>query len=590
MTKKMPQNKILVSKDKSFGKTLLVISIGIVVLIYWRWFLPGAITFGDWFYFSNSSVSDFSANLWYSNSGFGAYIVSSAPYAPIVMLQGFLSRILHFDYAILERLVVFFPLLTLFIFSPWYLARTLGFGRIPTAVTILVFNLNCIVFLNSTVPLLCMSDAILPIVFALFIRAVRHPNTKRGLLFGFFAALQLLFEPRPFYINLFFCSLYLLYSLVTDRKNRQNFLRICKCILFSGIIVILLHSYWIVPMFFGETPGKTQTILPESYKSASGLTSLSYMSLLHALGINNPFWGRPGTLNPNNPQFLLLPIITLSFLLFRRQKRKFLFFAVCVLIFSFLVKGSNPPFAGINIWLFSHIPGFYMFRTPGKWFIPLILSYAVLAGYMINQVITLEFINNIFINLKGRFHAHPFIIKTGIFISVIVLIFIIFPVQPISTLRYSAIWKPLPIPEESFHLEDFISSQQDFFRVLWIPNVYRFGHFSSQHPAIQGYHLGQEMLSSVSTGNNFSYLGQPFSPWILRSLSVKYVIVPSVPVDFSDELYYWWGLPPEYYHRLLDKTRGFNLVDFKGNSKVYELSNYLPHIYLSTSNNIITDK
>lgn len=586
----MSKKNISVSKEKSFGKIILALSIFIVVLIYWRWLLPGAITFGDWFYFTNSSVSNFSLNLWYNSSGFGSYIINSLPFSPIVALQGFLSRFLHLDYAILERLVIFFPLVSLLIFSPWYLARTLGFGRIASATTILVFNLNSVIFLNSTVPLLCLADALLPLVFALFIRVVRHPNIKRGLIFGLIAPIQLLFETRPFYITLFFCSLYLLYSLVTDPKTRQNFRQICKCFLLSAVIIILLHSYWIVPMFFGNSPGMAQTILPESYKSASGLKSLSYMDLLHGLGIVNPYWGRPGTLNPFNPQFLFIPIILFSFLLFGRQKRKFLFFAICILIFSFLVKGSNPPFGGINIWLFLHFPGFFMFRTPGKWFIPLILSNAVLAGYMINQVITREFIDNTVNNLKRRFNVHPYIIQTSLFISMIALIFLVFPVQPVSTMRYSAIWKPQQVPEESFLLEDFINSQENFFRVLWLPTVYRFGHFSSQHPAIQGYQPGQEMLSSVSSVNNFSYLEQPISSWILRLLSVKYIIVPSVPKDYSDEIYYWWQLPPEYYHHLLDKSPGINLIDFNGTSKVYELSNLIPHIYVSSGNSIIADK
>jgi len=584
----MSKNKNSTSEKHRVNKTVLGVAVCTVVLIYWRWLLPGAITFGDWFYFTKSNICNFVPYLWNTRSALGSYVISAVPLYPIIMLQGFLCRILNLDFAILERLLVFGPLVSLFIFSPWYLARTLGFGRIATATTILVFNLNVVMFLNTTVPLLCLSDAMAPLVFALFIRTVRHPDIKRGLLYGLSVSLQILIEIRGSYITLFLCSLYLLYSIVINAKNRQDFRRICKYLLFSAIVVILLHSYWTIPLLFGKTSDMTPTILPESYKTASGLTSLSYMTLLHSVGINTPFWGRPGIFNPINPQFLFLPIIVFSFLLFGRQKRKIIFFAMSALIFSFLVKGYNPPFPGINVWLFLHFPGFFMFRTPGKWFIPLILSYAVLAGYLINQVITREFINNTFINLKRRFNAHPFIIKTGIFISVIAVIFIVFPVQPISTLRYSGIWKPLPVPKESFYFEDFINSQKKFFRVIWLPSVYRFGHFSTQHPSIHGYQLGQEMLSSVSTRNYFSYLGQPFSPWILRSLSVKYVIVPSVPADYSDEMYYWWGLPPEYYHRLLDKTPGINLVDFKGKSKVYKLTNPLAHLYISSSSNIIT--
>lgn len=42
------KNIILVKQWRRIEKTILVFAISMVILVYWRWFLPGIITWGDW--------------------------------------------------------------------------------------------------------------------------------------------------------------------------------------------------------------------------------------------------------------------------------------------------------------------------------------------------------------------------------------------------------------------------------------------------------------------------------------------------------------------------------------------------------------
>ncbi len=578
------------AKYPNLGRLSLIFAVVMVIGLYWRWLLPGAITWGDWFYLSKGCMVDLVPSLWSTGAGmgaFGAYTASSAPFYPIIILQGFICRALNLDFAVIERLIIFLPLVGFLIFSPYYLARTLGFGSIAAAAMILVFNLSSTVFLNANVALLALSDALAPLVLALFIRMVWHPNLRRGVWFGLLLALQVVIEVRGCYITLFFCVLYLIYFLVFEQQIRKALPCIIKTLFFSTVLVILLHSYWIIPLFFSKAAGSEAALLPAGYTSAEALKSLSYMTLLHSLGISLPFWGDKDIVNPAQAQFLFLPILAFSILLFGRQKKMMTFFALSALIFSFLVKGSKPPFGCINIWLFLHFPGFFMFRAPGKWYMPLLISYAALVACWVEEIILREWFVQALSYLKGRFKLREVLAKTVTVVLILAIVFIVFPVQPFSALKYSAIFQPYPVPAESALFESFFHSQNHFFRILWIPNIYRFGYFSTQHRAIMGYYLGQGILSGLRSGDPsrwsylFSYLGKSFTPKLLRLLSISYIALPDADVGHPF-IYFWLENPPQYYHDLIKATPKLVKLDYPGKSHVYEFASPLPLFYASS--------
>lgn len=572
----------------NFGIVLFLFAILMVIFLYWRWALPGVITWGDWWYNPKSALSDLSLTLWMSASGFGQEPIALGPLLPLVVLHGFLYRVFHWDPSIMQRIVFFMPLVLFLILSPWYLARTLRFGWRGIAATIIVFNLNSPTFLIAVIPTIALAAAFGPFVIARFIKLVRYPRLRESIIFGLVVAFQIVYEVRIAYVSILFCGLYLLYSIMIDPKVRCALIRISKMLLLSIMVVFLFHSYWIIQLLFEKMSGALIPLLPKGYSAVGWVRALSYATLLHNLGMQSFHWG-----SGLNPRFLLLPIVAFSVFLFCKRNRIILFFGLSVLIFSFLGKGSKPPFGELYIWLFLHFPGFSMFRVPGKWSGPLILSYAVLVGYFVEHLVSRQSVSQLNRWLVQRLNYSSRIIKIGLIVISIVIFLIVFPVQPLSTLSYSGIFDPRPVPEESNYLEGFLHSQSEFFRVLWLPGAYRFGYSSSQHPALQGVaDLDRGLLSALRSGYRkrdtyvcSSYLGRPFSLQILRLFSVKYLLVPFAPQD--DFIYYWYDMVPEYYNRLCEITPGLQYTHFKGKSRLYEVPNYLPHLYVSSISHLI---
>ncbi len=126
--KSKKENNSLSPQD-NLGKIILILAILMVISLYWRWALPGVISWGDSWCDSKSTLSSFIPGLWYNTAGFGEYMMRAVPIAPLVALHGLLSRIFHWDPSVVQRIVVYIPVVLYLIFSPWYLARTLGFGR-----------------------------------------------------------------------------------------------------------------------------------------------------------------------------------------------------------------------------------------------------------------------------------------------------------------------------------------------------------------------------------------------------------------------------------------------------------------------------
>ena len=105
-------------KERTYWETIgLVASVIIVILIYWRWFLPGAITWGDWGYYTKGSFSDIAPGLW--GGGLGGDQISGVAYAPLIIISAFLARTFDWSYSIVERVTCFFPLILYLIFSQY---------------------------------------------------------------------------------------------------------------------------------------------------------------------------------------------------------------------------------------------------------------------------------------------------------------------------------------------------------------------------------------------------------------------------------------------------------------------------------------
>jgi hypothetical protein len=575
------------SKDY-FGRIFLALSAGIVVLLYWRWLQPGVITYGDFRYLTKETLSDIFPFVWNSQWKTGAYLIFSIPLSPLLMLESLLFNLFHLNFSVLERMLVFYPFIACLIVSPLALCRVLRLNNFSTAAVILVFNLNSYMFLISGVTLMAIGAALGPLVFAAFIRILHRPGLKSAIYLALATYLQIIFDLRIFYVIFIFCILYLIYFLkVLAAGTPAGKGRIFKFLFLSLVLTVFSNSYWIIFVFFEKITRGNVSITLQGFDNPSWVISNSYSTLLHAMAIHSPFWGRFDILNGVNPHFLILTILVFSSLLLKRNQKTITFFALSSLIFSFLVKGSNHPFGFLYIWLFKYFPGFAAFRDPGKWHLPLIMSYSVMLGFLVEET------GPQLASWSRRVIVQKsFLKRTFLFAAVIAAFFAVFPINPLSTMRYQGIFKLSEVPAEYERLNSFLHGQADFYRILWLPAQYRFGYSSSQHPALNAIELANGLFSGLCSGDitkwpyKFSYLNRNFTVPALRLLSVKYIIIPAAPLGNLPQ-FYWYELPPRFYADLIKSVGGIKNINFQGEARVYEISGSLPHFYTASKGDIL---
>ena len=75
---------------------------------------------------------------------------------------------------------------------------------------------------------------------------------------------------------------------------------------------------------------------------------------------------------------MTLPLVALMPLIARRLTPEVLWLAVAALLFAYFVNTDNPPFGGIYDWMYSHVPGWNLFREGSKFLFVVGMAYAIL--------------------------------------------------------------------------------------------------------------------------------------------------------------------------------------------------------------------
>ncbi|GFP32808.1 hypothetical protein HKBW3S42_01116, partial [Candidatus Hakubella thermalkaliphila] len=242
-----------------------------------------------------------------------------------------------------------------------------------------------------------------------------------------------------------------------------------------------------------------------------------------------------------------------------------------------------PPLPDLYRWLYENFPGFNLFRYADKFYLIIALSYSVLIGYTTNAF---------FERLKEQHR------NAAAHILLIVVCFLaLWNAKPLLTKEIGTLFVPQTIPEDYLVLKDYVYEQGEYFRTLWVPGGHRFGFFNFNHPALstvtqiqsswRQYMPTEKSKRYTSVEEQIvSILEQPYSNFLLDSASVKYIILPSDPLD---EIYRYYG-SRDYFKSSLEKVPYFERVDI-GTKEVliYNNDGYKPRIYIPSSALYISD-
>lgn len=511
----------------------------VLFVVFRGWFGLAPLSAGDWsFHFPEEIAHFFMWPLaWRFEfhgglGGSGLFLAGLETY--------FLATARFFPWIISERVFWYIPFLLVGTFASIFLVKTM----FPKC---WFWLLTPIIFLTNTYILLitgggqmgvAMAYAVAPLVLAQFVRLVHKPTFRRAIVTGLALSLIILFDPRITYVILLGV---LLYWVMTPRS--VGFLII------PFILAVLIHAFWLLPLVvFHVNPIES---LGSAFNSIASVKFFSFADFSHALSLLHPNWPQNlfGKTSFLQPEFLLIPILAFSSLLFMSQRsdnrKTVTFFALVAISGVFLSKGANPPAGGIYLWLFAHVPFFNVFRDPTKFYLLTALAYSMLIPVALDRI--------------GKKKA---------FISIVFVLFWLVTIRQAVTGQLGGTFTTHTVPSEYEVLKNIIN-QPDYFRTFWVPSIQRYGFSTFMHPAID----------AATVHNTGTPSAMQLSRW-----GVKYVILPydSQGEIFLDDRKYSEEIRNRF-QKALDMNPNFVKKIIPGISpklSVYETRDFNDHLWL----------
>lgn len=554
--------------------------------IYFRWLNFHLFSSSDYPVELNATFSSgFSWPVWIHNQGLGG--VDTVLWRPIFSLwPSMFHLITGSSFFVYDKFFVLWPWIVLSALAPYYFVRYVVGSRIAGVIGALVFGLNTYFLAINTqghIPLsIACGFGALGILF--YLKSMDEPRWLHSLLAVLFLQLCGLFDFRFLYITIFIIlGHFILFELRFKELGEKALWRKISHLSVILGLTVALNVYWVIVFF---TTGATSEV------TGRALFGGQFWSLPDALALHHPFW------NGHEPVWFqkvavpvydwLIPITATLGLILGRKRAKILFFGVVALVGVLLTKQTDQPFPWLYPFLNAHFPGFGAYREATKFYYPIILGYSVLIGYA--GLWTWQWITT---SRKNYIFRYAPVIPV-----VAVLAVLLYNSVPLVSGSIKSMFIPRQVPAEYQQANQFISSQQDTFRVLWLPAASRWASYSESHPSVNAVELSQKDWVSLLTSNAMqtqtnienqvlSVVNQPNADSLLAQANIRYVIVPIQDDQIEKGFYDDYGKNSQDYIHTLDHTSYLKRVPLPSNRiAIYETKKYLP--VLTATDNLTT--
>lgn len=537
-----------------------------VLWVYKSWFLPGVITGGDLWYFFPSMFNNHTlipnALFFGANNGFGGSSILYSAVNFIMAIPLSFGKIFNLPWEFLERVFILFPFLIISTVSIIALIRKIFPDNKIYFIAPLVFVLNSYILMlvSGGLVLIGIAYGLIPLIILILLLI---QEKARKLLFlslslGFILSLQTLLDMRVTYMTGWIMVIIYLLNTITTKKL-FDYKLIIYGFIFPIFVDIFLNIFWIFPSLF--TGVSAFNSLGDAYTSLESVKFFSFATFENSFSLLHPNWPENifGKIYFQRPEFLLLPLLAFSSLLLTKEKKeKFyvILFSIVALLGIFLGKGANEIFGAAYLFMFSHVPGFILFRDSTKWYMLTAVAFSVLIPYALYKLST----------IKKIFQVLP----------VIFMIYFIYLMLPGYLGKLPGTLQKSVVPAEYTQFDKFMSNQNNFSRTLWIPHPSRFSYQSPMHPAVAADQYFKISTASAIVGKlNTTELKD------LANNSVQYIIIP---IDNRGEIFI---KDRKYDHNeylktsnLISKIPDLKVVRSFGGLKIYEINHY--------SNNVVT--
>lgn len=513
---------------------------------------------------------------------------SPGSYSAQFLFQYFLLPFsyLGFSGVIVIKLLLFLVLASSGYFMYLLLRRSFRLGFIPSLFSGIFYATTPVVF-NRIVAghiIYLVPYALSPLVMLFFKKYTDNYQTKYLVLTGLLVAAASIMIQFAVMLPL----IVFLYSIfVPNTKLRTKLKQIVKIQIFLIAIVLLVHSFWIIPAI--NSYSSLQTTLTHA-SSAGDLESWS-TSIINAVRL---IGYRPDYIlaAANNNQYsyvwavcsVLLVILIFSSLLVRKHRVPLIFGIISIITLTFTI-GLSGPFGWAVYSLYSNFPIFNVFREVYHLTFLTSFSFSIMLAYAIHSLLNLK---------KGKLW------KT---ISAVLILFLVVFNNPfIYSGDFSGQVQQYELNKNDLSLMNEYQTSQELYRVLYLPMVQPFAYenltFQGIDPVIRysekptiGNYVNSEFARRTAV---YLYMPSKNINPLLDLLGVKYVFFrknyQSMLPNYLNQGQYQIGnrsidirsiwTNENLFKNIINQVN-INRINESENVIVFENRNPLPYIYAS---------
>ena len=502
------------NKGAMNSKRSILLLIVVLSIVFWNWFLPGPKVANDFPIISESLLkSSMNFPFVWSESGaegLGEYSTFFLWSWPTSFISGMLANV-GLGFNVVETAFLFIPFLLIGCVGIWKFLESIYLTNAAKFVASFFYLTTTYVLLliDGGQLSIALAYAWFPIAFLAVEKSIKGGFNKK-ILAGLAVSILGFFDFRFIYVLLLLSLALFFYQLLFDPKKRTSlFFGWISSGVIIGIIVTGLNAYWLLPLFKAPISSGTYVFFTQT-------SFLNLINLGHSILLLAPHWFKNifGNITTLLPEFIFIPILVFLAPILR-PKNPVVGFWLLVSIFSiFLTKGSSEPLSVTYPWLFSHIPGFSLFRDSTKFFFVEALAYSVLLGITTDEILkkTIKF---------------P---KLKIFFLILLSSYFIFLVRPVWFGQMTGTFSEPSFQQEFAGLSQFIEKDKNFSRVFWIPSFPSLGYSSKIHPRVEAARLVQRRPFAIGTKGTyemFNFLREaPFMGEIFDVAGIGYIAYP----------------------------------------------------------------
>lgn len=421
-----------------------------------------------------------------SHDALGVFSLSTLWTWTYGLLYGLAGRIgLDFSFSI-----ILLGILPVFILGWWSMGKLLSTYQISKPASVV----GQLLFIANTYVLLLIDGGQLSLAVAYSLVPLAVVYLTKPLQLAWVAVAISFLDIRYLYFVAILAILYIIF-------NSRQFKSCLISGLVAGTVLVGAHSYWLLPSLLTTAPS-----LPAGYSRQSQVSTLSFATFNHALFLVQPHWPKNifGQITPPSPHFFLLPILAFLPLVAFPRNKFVLYWIGMALLSLFLAKGDKPPLPQVYPWLFSHIPGFSLFRDPVKFFTLLSLSYSVLIAF-----------------------SSRYLFQKNRLLPSLIAIYLFFLITPVLRGQATGLFSQVRNTDSYLQLAGYFKSDQDQGGIVWIPSKPPLGYSSPAHPSTDALTLLTKRPFSTGVVGSYELLNflrdASYSGQLLGLASVKYL-------------------------------------------------------------------